>query len=85
VRLASLVHLDLELRMGRGESLDEPVARRWLGSREEGQERARLREQAVDDTEGDRGELVSAHNRIAVDETEPLAFADRETVELDVA
>src|SRR5947208_3148498 len=76
VRLAPLVHLDLELRMGRGDSLDEPVDGRWLGAGEEGQERARLREQAVHDAERDLGELVSAHDGLAVHETEPLALPD---------
>ena len=39
----------------------------------------------VDDTEGDVGEVVPARDRVAVHETEPLAPADRQAVELNVA
>ena len=82
MRLASLVHLDLELRMGRGDSLEQPVERRRLGAAKEGQERARLCEQAGDDAERDVGEVVSARNRLAVGQAEPLRPPDREAVEL---
>jgi hypothetical protein len=49
VRLAAFVHLYLELWMSGREPFDEPVERRRLGAGEQGQKRARLREQAADD------------------------------------
>ena len=77
MRLAAFVHLDLELRMSRLESFDEAVERRRLGAGEEGQERPRLREQTRDDLERDLGEVVSARDRLAVREAEPVAAPDR--------
>src|SRR3954447_22857758 len=53
VRLPTLVHLDLELRMSRREPFDEPVEWLRLGTGEEGQERARLLEETLDELEGD--------------------------------
>ena len=73
MRLAAFVHLDVELRMSRLEPFDEPVERRRLGAGEEGQETTRLREQTGDDLERDFGEVVSACDRLAVRETQPVA------------
>src|SRR2546421_2533895 len=53
VRLAAFVHLDVEPRMSRLESFDEPVERRRLGVGEEGQHRPRLRYQGLADPDSD--------------------------------
>src|SRR5215469_13642262 len=49
VRLPALVHLDLELRVGRPEPLQQPVERRRLGAGEEREESARLLEEVHHD------------------------------------
>src|SRR4051794_10735661 len=84
VRLPAFVHFDLELGVRRSEPFDEAIERRRLGAGEEGQERARLPDEARDELEGDVGKVVSARDRLAVGETEPVATPDRQAVELDI-
>src|SRR4051812_22656786 len=84
VRLPALVHLDLELRMNRREPFDQTVERRRLGAGQKRQVPARLREQDGDHPECHVGEVGSAHVRLAVHETEPIATPDRQAVELDI-
>src|SRR5579871_1827088 len=85
VRLAALVHLDLEAGMRGGDPVDETVEWRWLGAGEEREERARLRQEMLDHREGHVDEVVAAGHRIAVREAEPFAVPNRHAVELDVA
>src|SRR5437764_1989260 len=68
VRLPALVHLDLELRVRRPEPFHEAVEWRWLGAGQQRQERARLCDEVRDELGGDVGEVVSAHDRLAVRE-----------------
>src|SRR4051794_15719198 len=84
VWLPAFVHFDLELGMRRSEPFDEAVERRRLGAGQKRQERARFRQKAQDQLEGDVGKVVSARDRLAVGETEPVATPDRQAVELDI-
>src|SRR5215472_10017861 len=63
VRLPAVVHLDLELRVRGRDPCEQPVERLRLGTGEEGQEPARLLEQARDDGQGYVGEVVAARHR----------------------
>src|SRR3954471_8556790 len=80
VRLSALIHLDLELGVRRSEPFHEAVEWLRLGAGQKRQQRARLRDQAHDELEGDVRKVVSARDRLAVGETEPVATPDRQAV-----
>src|SRR5215471_13982845 len=61
VRLPAVVHLDLEVGVRRPDPFDDAVERRRLGTGQERQEPARLREEPHHDVERDLGEIVSAY------------------------
>src|SRR5262249_39284345 len=77
VRLPALVHLDLDLGVGGGDSLEEAVELGRLCARQEREERARLAEEMLDHGERDSDEVVTTRDRVAVREAEPLAVRDR--------
>src|SRR5213078_2723014 len=52
---------DLELRVRRSDSFDEAVDWRRLGAGQQGQDPARLRDEARDELAGDVGKVVAAH------------------------
>src|SRR5688572_32828805 len=58
---------------------------RRVGSREEGEHVARLGQEPFEHGAGDLAERLTRRDRVALDEAEKVALADRESIELGVA
>src|SRR5579864_3396997 len=85
VRLTAVLDVDVELRMLRCDALGERVERRRVPAGEEREQIAPFREQAVRDRGGHILEVGAAGNGRPVHEPEPIALANRDACELDVA
>ena len=84
MRLAAVVHVQLEAGMELLDPLHKPVEVRLVGSLEEGQQPARLRQKAFGHGGRHFLEVRAAGDRFAACEPEPRAFANLEPVHLDV-
>src|SRR5579864_2616878 len=85
VRLSALADVDIQVGMRRGDALDQRVDRGRVLARQEREQVARLREQAVGDGGGDVVEVGASRDRLAVGEAKPLALADGDPRHVDVA
>src|SRR5437660_421268 len=85
VRLPAVLHVDVQIGMRGGDALDECVERWRVEAGEEREQVARLGQQALRHGSGDVVEVGAARDRLPVGEAEPLALANGEAAELDVA
>ena len=85
MRLSALVHLELELGMRRCELLEEGVERGSVVAGEQRQQPARLGQKIREHGMHDLVERLAARDRLAVRQPEPLALANRDAVQADVA
>src|SRR5207248_3236283 len=85
VRLAAVLNVHVQIGVRGGDALDECVERRRVEAGEEREQVARLGQQVLRDCGGDVVEVGAARDRLPAGETEPLALADGEAAELDVA
>src|SRR5919201_4779192 len=85
VRLAAVVHVELELRVLRRHLVEEAVERRRVLAAQDGEHVARLGEEVLEQRASHLGEALAGGDGGAIEEREVVALPNRDTVRRRVA